>query len=413
MSRAPRSAAAKRNWGSDDSQTNILHIDMDAFFVSVELLEHPELAGKPVAVGGRERGVVSAASYEARAYGVNSAMAVGQAYWLCPSIIMLPPRGDLYREVSRRIMAILADVTPKIEQVSVDEAFLDVSGARRLFGSPVEIGQALRHKIRSEVGVPASVGIAATKHVAKVASAHAKPDGLLLIPASQTVEFLHSLPVGALWGVGEKVRQKLEVQGVETVADLANLGEERLVRILGQASGRHLFALANGVDPRQVEISRPEKSVGREETFFDHVSDREELARVLLSQAHDTARRLRAMGLVARSISIKVRFADFTTITRSTTLAQPSSVASDLYAGAMRLLAAVTIRGDGLRLLGMRAEQLIDPTDGIQLAFDDDPRRAKAEAVMDLAQVRFGRAALRPAALIEHDNSGTEEDTQG
>ena len=246
MSRAPRSTQARRDWGSDDSGTPILHVDMDAFFVSVELMDRPELAGKPVAVGGKERGVVSAASYEARTYGVNSAMPVGQAFRRCPQLIMLPPNGARYSAVSKQVMAILRDITPLVEQVSVDEAFLDVSGARRLFGSPVQIAMDLRQRVRTEVGVPASVGIAATKHVAKVASAHAKPDGLLLIPESATTRFLHSLPVGALWGVGEKTRERLEIQGVETVADLANLGKERLIRILGRAGGTHLYELAMG-----------------------------------------------------------------------------------------------------------------------------------------------------------------------
>lgn len=409
MSRAPRSEQARRDWGSDDSRTPILHVDMDAFFVSVELLDRPDLAGKPVAVGGQERGVVSAASYEARSHGVNSAMPVGQAFRRCPQLIMLPPNGARYAAVSRRVMGILRDVTPLVEQVSVDEAFLDVSGARKLFGSPVQIGAMLRGRIRSEVGVPASVGIAATKHVAKVASAHAKPDGLLLIPEAATKEFLHSLPVGALWGVGEKTRERLEVQGVETVGDLAALGKERLIRILGRAGGSHLHDLAMGIDPRQIVTGREEKSIGREVTFFDHVSDRAELEHVLLSQAHDTARRLRARGLFAGTVAIKVRFADFSTITRSATLAQASNVAQELYERARRLLEAIRIPPDGLRLLGLRAEQLSTGGGGVQLAWDDDPRRAEAENVMDLVGQKFGAGAIRPASLLGHRQSGRTE----
>ncbi len=405
MSRAPRSDQARRDWGSDDSLTPILHVDMDAFFVSVELMDRPELVGKPVAVGGQERGVVSAASYEARTYGVNSAMPVGQAFRRCPQLIMLPPNGARYSAVSKRVMEILRDVTPLVEQVSVDEAFLDVTGARRLFGSPVQIAQMLRQRIRSEVGVPASVGIAATKHVAKVASAHAKPDGLLLIPEPATIAFLHSLPVGALWGVGEKTRDRLEVQGVETVADLVALGKERLIKVLGQAGGTHLYELAMGVDPRHVVTGRDEKSIGREVTFFDHVSDRAELEHVLLSQAHDTARRLRARGLFAATVSIKVRFADFSTITRSATLAQASNVAQDLYDTARRLLGGVRLPPEGLRLLGLRAEQLSTGDGGIQLAWDDDPRRAEAENVMDLVGEKFGAGAIRPASLLGHEQN--------
>ena len=323
MSRAPRSKEARRFWGDDDSDVGILHVDMDAFFVSVELLDRPELAGKPVAVGGAERGVVSAASYEAREFGVNSAMPVARALRACPHLTMIPPRHGRYSEVSRQIMDILHDVTPLVEKLSVDEAFLDVGGARRLMGGPVRIATDLRARIRREVGVPASVGIAATKHVAKIASAHAKPDGLLLIPRSATIAFLHGLPVGALWGVGEKTRARLANQGIETVGELADAGPERLARILGRAHGTHLYRLAMGQDPRPVQTSREEKSIGKEETFFEHVADRGKLEKILLAQAHATARRLRRARLTARTVAIKVRFADFTTITRSTTFARP------------------------------------------------------------------------------------------
>lgn len=413
MSRAPRSATARRSWGDDDSATPILHVDMDAFFVSVELMHYPELRGKPVAVGGKERGVVSAASYEARTYGVNSAMPVGKAYKLCPGLIMLPPRHGLYGDVSRQVMSILSDVTPLLEQVSVDEAFLDVSGARKLFGSPVDIARHLRERIRREVGVPASVGIAATKHVAKVASAHAKPDGMLLIPESATLEFLHSLPVGALWGVGERTRERLEVAGVDTVGELAGLGQARLERLLGKAGGAHLYALAMGIDPRQVTVSHIEKSIGREETFFTHVTDRAELDRVLLAQAHDTARRLRKKGFLARTVAIKVRFADFTTITRSLTLGQPTALANDIYRAARSLLDGVKIGADGVRLLGLRAEQLQDGASEVQLAFDDDPRREIAESVMDGALARFGKDAVQPASLVRQRAKGSDSSGGG
>ena len=222
MSRAPRSEAARRAWGEDDSATPILHVDMDAFFVSVELLTRPELRGLPVVVGGRDgRGVVSAASYEARAYGVNSAMPMATALRRCPQAVVLPVRHGVYSAVSRRMMAILGEVTPLLEQLSVDEAFLDVTGARRRMGSPVAIGRWIREQVRDRVGVPASVGIASTKFVAKLASAHAKPDGLLLVPAGATQDFLDTLPVGALWGVGEKSAQALARWGITDVRTLA------------------------------------------------------------------------------------------------------------------------------------------------------------------------------------------------
>lgn len=400
MSRAPRSAAARRSWGEDDSGVDILHVDMDAFFVSVELLDRPELRGRAVAVGGQERGVVSAASYEAREFGVNSAMPVGLAKRRCPHLVMIPPRYGRYSEVSRRIMSMLRDVTPLVEQLSVDEAFLDVSGARLLMGGPVEIARRLRSRIRAQEGVAASVGIAKTKHVAKIASAHAKPDGLLLVPAEASLPFLHGLPVGALWGVGERTRERLEARGITTVGELADMGRTRLTRILGRAMGTHLYELAMGVDPRPVTVSREEKSVGREETFFVHVAERSELERVLLAQAHDTARRLRKRRLAARAVSIKVRFADFTTISRSATLAQPTDLAWDLYSSAKRLLGEVRIGDAGLRLLGLRAEQLVDPRLGVQLALDADPRRDRAEAALDEVVAKFGARMAGPASLV-------------
>ena len=400
MSRAPRSKEARRFWGDDDSDVGILHVDMDAFFVSVELLDRPELAGKPVAVGGAERGVVSAASYEAREFGVNSAMPVARALRACPHLTMIPPRHGRYSEVSRQIMDILHDVTPLVEKLSVDEAFLDVGGARRLMGGPVRIATDLRARIRREVGVPASVGIAATKHVAKIASAHAKPDGLLLIPRSATIAFLHGLPVGALWGVGEKTRARLAKQGIETVGELADAGPERLARILGRAHGTHLYRLAMGQDPRPVQTSREEKSIGKEETFFEHVADRGKLEKILLAQAHATARRLRRARLTARTVAIKVRFADFTTISRSATLAQPTDLAWDLYSSAKRLLGEVRIGDAGLRLLGLRAEQLVDPRLGVQLALDADPRRDRAEAALDEVVAKFGAQMAGPASLV-------------
>ena len=432
MSRAPRSKEARRFWGDDDSDVGILHVDMDAFFVSVELLDRPELAGKPVAVGGAERGVVSAASYEAREFGVNSAMPVARALRVCPHLTMIPPRPGRYSEVSRQIMDILHDVTPLVEKLSVDEAFLDVGGARRLMGGPVRIATDLRARIRREVGVPASVGIAATKHVAKIASAHAKPDGLLLIPRSATIAFLHGLPVGALWGVGEKTRARLANQGIETVGELADAGPERLARILGRAHGTHLYRLAMGQDPRPVQTSREEKSIGKEETFFEHVADRGKLERILLAQAHATARRLRRAHLTARTVAIKVRFADFTTITRSTTFARPTDLAADLYAGAKHLFDSVAVAGEGLRLLGLRAEQIVDQREGVQLALgadsDDEawafgdqagegmrqafgvnPRLERAEAALDRIRDKFGPSFAGPGSLIGADKERRPE----
>lgn len=329
-------------------------------------------------------------------------------------------------------MDILHDVTPLVEKLSVDEAFLDVGGARRLMGGPVRIATDLRARIRREVGVPASVGIAATKHVAKIASAHAKPDGLLLIPRSATIAFLHGLPVGALWGVGEKTRARLANHGIETVGELADAGPERLARILGRAHGTHLYRLAMGQDPRPVQTSREEKSIGKEETFFEHVADRGKLERILLAQAHATARRLRRAHLTARTVAIKVRFADFTTITRSTTFARPTDLAADLYAGAKHLFDSVAVSGEGLRLLGLRAEQIVDQREGVQLALgadsDDEawafgdqagegmrqafgvnPRLERAEAALDRIRDRFGPSFAGPGSLIGADKERRPE----
>lgn len=267
MSKAPRSQAARRFWGDDDTHTPILHMDMDAFFVSVELLERPELIGKPVAVGGLERGVISAASYEARTYGVNSAMPVGLAKRRCPHLIILPTNRHKYAAISQRVMDYLRTITPAVEQLSVDEAFLDVSGARKLFGTPTHIATTIREWIRTNEGIPASIGIASTKHVAKIASAHAKPDGLLLVPHHRTQDFLNTLPVGALWGVGDKTRELLHRKGIDTVSDVVAIGPQRLVTILGQAQGNHLYRLAIGDDRRNVQPQHEEKSISREHTF--------------------------------------------------------------------------------------------------------------------------------------------------
>ncbi|WP_324653183.1 DNA polymerase IV [Georgenia sp. H159] len=400
MSRGERSAAARRDWGADDTDCPILHVDMDAFFAAVELLDRPDLVGRPVIVGGESRGVVLSATYEARRFGVHSAMPVARARALCPQAVVLPPHHDTYARVSRQVMAILADVTPVMEKVSIDEAFLDVSGARRRLGSPVEIARAVRRRIHSELGVPASVGVAATKFVAKLASGHAKPDGLLLVPRDATVPFLHSLPVGALWGVGDKTRERLHRHGIDTVAALAAQPVRSLHRVLGVAAGQRLHDLANGRDPRAVEPEHVEKSVGTETTFAADVTDRATLEAVLLDQAHRTAARLRAAGLVARTVAIKVRFSDFRTITRSRAT-EATDVAHDVLTVARTLLDDVPLPPGGVRLLGVRVEQLQDAGEGVQLRLGEEDNRREAETAMDTIRQRFGPGALRPAALLD------------
>lgn len=392
MSRAPRSQALYR-LGTDDSQTPILHVDMDAFFVEVELLERPHLRGLPVAVGGRERGVVTSASYEARAYGVNSAMPVGQAKRLCPSLIMIPVRHGIYSTVSRRVMEILGTFTPLIEQVSVDEAFLDVSGDRK--HSPVQVAAMIREAVREREGVPASVGIAATKHVAKIASAHAKPDGLLLVPKEKTREFLVGLPLGAIWGVGEATRKRLHQRGITTVRDVMDIDRRDLERLLGK-SGAKLWDLANGIDPRGVETTRVEKSIGKEETYFELLSDREEVKARMLDQSHACAQRLRDRTLVAWTVSIKVRDASFTTITRSHTLPTPTNLGQEIYRVAASLL---EMPKGGARLIGVRVENL-EEGDSSQATLDDDGRTEQAERALDTIRKRFGSGAVGQGTLL-------------
>jgi len=399
MSRGERSAEARRDWGRDDSGCTVLHVDMDAFFAAVELLDRPDLVGRPVIVGGEQRGVVLSATYEARRFGVHSAMPMARARALCPQAVVLPPHHDTYARVSRQVMAILADVTPVMEKVSIDEAFLDVAGAVRRLGPPARIAAAIRSRVHAELGVPASVGVAATKFVAKLASSHAKPDGLLLVPRAATVPFLHSLPVGALWGVGDKTRERLHAYGIDTVAALAAQPVRTLHRILGVAAGQRLHDLANGRDSRAVEPHRTEKSIGTETTFAAEVSDRATLEAVLLDQAHRCAARLRAGGLVGRTVAVKVRYADFRTITRSRST-EATDVAHDVFALAAALLADVPVPPSGVRLLGVRVEQLQPAGEGIQLRLGEEDHRRDAEAAMDSIRGRFGPAALRPASLL-------------
>lgn len=401
MSNAPRYAHLKRFWGSDDSQTPILHVDMDSFFAQVELAENPQLRGKEVIVGGNaRRGVVTSATYEARARGVRAGMPMVKAHALCPQAVVLPGRHSLYTQYSRRVMEIFARVTPRIEQVSIDEAFLDVSGARRLFGSPGTIGQMLRDTIRAELGLPASVGIAQSKAVAKIASTHAKPDGMLLVPAERTLDFLHTLPVSALWGVGNATAQRLERAGIDTVADLAHCSEERLQKILGVALARHLYNLAWGKDSRPVTPAPAEKSFGMERTFSEDLTQRADVEAFLLSASHDCARRLRSSGAVAWVISIKVRDSSFNTVTRSVRLKAPTDVGAEIFAAARGLFDKEVMPSGGVRLCGVRCESLQLREDGVPVFLDDNEKTLASERVMDSVRSRFGDKALSPATLL-------------
>lgn len=380
-----------------------MHVDMDAFFVSVELRTRPELRGKPVIVGfPGERSVVLSASYEARAFGVKSAMPMAVAARMCPQAVIIEPRHKLYYEVSAQLMAIFGSITELVEPLSVDEAFLDVSGALRRLGPPRGIGELVRRQVASELGITASVGIAETKFVAKIASTRCKPDGLLLIGPDETVPYLHSLPVGALWGVGAKTAEVLAKMGIRTVADVAATPVSALRKTLG-ATSEHVHQLSWGIDPRPVTPVRLEKSIGAEETFATDTADQAVLHRELLRLSHRTAARLRASGMVARTVALKLRFADFSTITRSRTVPTPVDSAQLIYAVVLQLLEAAGNRGMAVRLVGVRAEQLEDASrTSLQLSIDrrDDNWRAAEQALDEVAR-KFGNKSVLPARLME------------
>ncbi len=389
----------------------ILHVDMDAFFVSVELLDRPDLRGRPVVVGGDgDRGVVAAASYEARAYGVHSAMPSARARRLCPQAVFLAGRYHRYAEVSRRVMAIFRDVTPLVEPLSLDEAFLDVAGAERRLGPAPAIAHHLRERVLDEERLTCSVGVAGTKFVAKLASEAAKPKasphgprfgpGVVVVAPEDTLGFLRPLPVQALWGVGPATLAKLHRMGVTTVGDLAALPEANLVAALGRSQGRHLHLLANGHDPRAVEPERRAKSIGHEETYARDHHLRSTLDRELVGFADAVAARLRAEGLAGRTVQVKVRFGDFRTITRATTLPTPvDDAASLLHAG--RALLDQVDPSPGVRLLGLSVSGLSEA--GVrQLTLEEaakGPGWERAGRTVDEIRARFGADAIGPAVL--------------
>ena len=384
-----------------DLSARILHLDMDAFFASVELLDRPELRGKPVIVGHRgTRSVVTAATYEARRYGVNSAMPMAVALRRCPQAVVLEPHYERYQAASRAVMRILGDVTPLVEPLSIDEAFLDVCGATALFGPPFAIGTALRARIRDETGLVASVGAAATKFVAKLASSRAKPDGLLVIPEADTIAFLHPQPITALWGVGAASAQRLERLGLRTIGDVADAPLDALTRALGPAAAGHLHALAHGRDPRSVTPERAEKTIGHEVTFERDIADSSVIDRELLRLAERVAERLRAGGWVARTLAIKLRFGDFETISRAQTLAEPTDVAQRIATEARALYAASPVVGRGLRLVGVRASGGLPTGTVARGLWDDDEPWREAEGAIDALAEKFGRGAVQRASLL-------------
>ena len=405
MSRQDGSSRQVSGADVDSSTATILHVDLDAFFASVELLDRPDLVDKPVVVAGRSmRSVVTAANYPARKFGVRSAIPLSQALRLCPQAIVLEPHREKYTHYSRVVMEIFDDVTPIVERLGIDEAFLDVAGARGIFGQPDAIAAHIRRRVFDETGLRCSVGAASVKFVAKLASGRAKPDGVLVIPASQTLSFLHPQPVGALWGVGATTEEGLVKRGIATIGDIAAMPLAALQRVVGEASGHKLHELAHGRDPRRVSPLSAEKSAGHETTFETDVSDPDVLRRELLRQSDAVAVRLRRAGFTARTVVLKLRYGDFTTITRSRTLAESTDLGHRIYEEVRAIYEALGAHR-AVRLIGVRAEGL-QPGGGPAGLWDDDENWRDAEHTIDTVAQKFGRGAVRRATLL-HPPDGT------
>jgi DNA polymerase IV len=380
----------------------ILHADLDSFYASVEQRDDPRLRGRPVIVG---TGVVLAASYEAKAMGVRTAMGGAQARRLCPDAIVVDPRMSAYSEASKAVFAVFEDTTPLVEGVSIDEAFLDVGGLRRISGTPTEIAVRLRHTVRERVGLPITVGIARTKFLAKVASRVAKPDGLLLVPPDRELAFLHPLPVDRLWGVGRVTAGKLDRRGIGTVGDIAQISEAALVAILGPAGGRHLHALAHNRDPRPVQVGRRRRSIGSQRALGRSPKSPATLDAVLVGLVDRLGRRLRAARRVCRTVVLRLRFDDFTRATRSHTLAEATAHTETILSTARGLLAHVTplIESEGITLVGVALSNLADDTDfQLTLPFERQPEGA-LDASLDALRERFGSQAVTRAVLLGRD----------
>ena len=380
-------------------EANILHADLDAFYASVEQRDDPRLRGRPVIVGA---GVVLAASYEAKARGVRTAMGGGRARRLCPDAVVVEPRMSAYSEASKAVFAVFDDTSPQVEGISIDEAFIHVGGMERIAGPPPVIAARLRRRIREEVGLPITVGVARTKHLAKVASAVAKPDGLLVVPPDGEVEFLHPLPVERIWGVGPVTAQKLHSRGLRTVGEVARLAEPALVALLGKGAGRHLHALANNRDPRPVEVGRRRRSIGGQRALGRGPKSHATLDAMLVGLVDRIARRLRRARRVCRTIVLRLRFEDFTRATRSHTLVEATDRTEAILGEARELLAAAMPRIDreGLTLVGIALTNLAD-VGAVQLALPVEHSDARAlDATIDDVRDRFGSGAITRAVLI-------------
>lgn len=394
----------------------ILHVDMDAFYASVEEIKDPSLRGRPVVVGGQGgRGVVTSASYEARRYGVTSAMPMVTARRLCPHAVYVPNDFESYRDFSIKIRDVFTSFTPLVEPLSLDEAFLDVSGSVRIFGPPADIAVQIKERVKA-LGLSCTVGVAPNKFLAKLASARGKPDGLLVVAAGDVIGFLHPLPVTALWGVGPQTATTLERLGLKTVGDLAAVSERTLARAVGESLGAHLHALAVGLDERPVVPNEPARSVGSEETFSYDLDSPDEIARELLRLADRTAERLRMKNLCGRTVTLKVRFSNFTTITRSRTLGAEVDTTPAIYEVARGLFDKVSQDRLRIRLLGVSVTGLtVGPpnrqlsllaegelSSGLHQRWDD------AADAMDSIRRRFGSEAVGPAALLDRSETGSD-----
>lgn len=388
------------------TQTTILHVDMDAFFASVAERDNPELKGKAVVIGMGARGVVSAANYEARKFGIHSAMPVGRARRLAPHAIFLPVDMARYQEVSEHVMEIFHSFTPWVEPISLDEAFLDVTGSQKLLGTGREIAIAIRKKVEEQEGITCSVGIAPSKFIAKLASANCKPNGMLEITSDRILTFLHPLPIQAMWGVGPKTAEVLERLGLRTIEDIAKLPRATLIRALGEANGASLYELAWGRDYRDVTPEEPDRSISAAETFAQDLDNPEEILTEFLRLTERATARLRDRDLFAKTISIKVRFADFSTINRSKTLPLPIDSTHDVYEVVKGLYQALRIERARLRLVGVSLENLSEGAPHQMMLGEREVGWRQAEGAMDQARARFGKGSVRPARLI----SASEDD---
>jgi DNA polymerase-4 len=381
------------------SDASILHADLDAFYASVEQRDDPRLRGRPVIVGG---GVVLAASYEAKAFGIRTAMGGAQARRLCPWAVVVPPRMSAYTEASRAVFEVFEDTTPLVEAMSIDEAFLDVGGLLRISGRPSQIGAQLRRDVRDRVGLAITVGVARTKFLAKVASGVGKPDGLLVVPTDGELEFLHPLPVERLWGVGPKTAAKLHDRGISTVGEVARLPEAALVAILGRASGRHLHALAHNLDPRPVEARRRRRSIGSQCALGWRPTSADAVDATLVGLVDRVTRRLRAARRIGRTVVIRLRFDDSSRATRSHTLPEATAHTATILAVARALLTAALplIQAQGITLVGVAVSNLVDDRP-VQLALPFDRGSGGAlDTALDEVRDRFGTGAVSRAILL-------------